>query len=418
MPVCGILKVFNVSKSGYYSWLKRYNNPVENKEEIEEKEIVEKMKAIIKKLGFVPGKRMFVDYFFRDYNELYDVRKIKRIMDKYNFKANRPKKDAYKGKATHNHECACYQNYVDQDFKKGPRQVILTDITYLYFGKKRNLFYLCCFKDAYTNEILGFSIDKRMTVSLVIDAYEMMMESHSEELKKEPKVYIHSDQGSQYLSTTFSKILKDDGFVQSTSARGNSQDNAPMESFFGRMKTAILDIIALCPCYDKAVELVSNYIESYNNQYQHVLACLSPKEFYKYSTTGIYPLDSYYGIKADDLLTVEDIVKAELERQQEKKNKRKEANRKKRIERANLDDPLSIVVRDIAILNNKINKYDKKIDILNNKKRNCKDIIKEAEVAYEFICSASDEIIEQLKVRTNWINYEQLHYVYRMRGFF
>lgn len=46
------------------------------------------------------------------------------------------------------------------------------------------------------------------------------------------KVYIHSDQGSQYLSTSFQELLNDDDFIQSMSARGNSYDNAPIESFF------------------------------------------------------------------------------------------------------------------------------------------------------------------------------------------
>ena len=80
---------------------------------------------------------------------------------------------------------------------------------------------------------------------------------------KRDEVYIHHDQGSQYLSSSFTKILKDDGFIQSVSARGNSQDNAPMESFFGRLKTSILDIVAMTKNYESAEQLVNGYLEDY-----------------------------------------------------------------------------------------------------------------------------------------------------------
>ena len=72
-----------------------------------------------------------------------------------NLVANRSKKDAYKHQATHNHEYAAPLNVVKQDFYIGPRKIILTDITYLYYGPARTPVYLCAFKDAYTKEILG-----------------------------------------------------------------------------------------------------------------------------------------------------------------------------------------------------------------------------------------------------------------------
>ena len=69
-----------------------------------------------------------------------------------------------------------------------------------------------------------------MSTELVKEAYSMMMVGHVDELRG-TKVVIHSDQGSQYTATTFKQLLEDDGFVQSMSERGNSQDNAPLESF-------------------------------------------------------------------------------------------------------------------------------------------------------------------------------------------
>ena len=81
-----------------------------------------------------------------------------------------------------------------------------------------------------------------MTVSLIQKAYDRMMADHGSELKTK-EVLVHSDQGSQYLSSTFKKLLSDDSLLQSVSARANSQDNAPAESFFGLMKLLITKLI-------------------------------------------------------------------------------------------------------------------------------------------------------------------------------
>ena len=117
-----------------------------------------------------------------------------------------------------------------------------------------------------------------MTVSLVKSAYDVMMENHGHELRGAACV-IHSDQGSQYLSTTFQRLLSDDGFLQSVSDRGNSQDNAPMESFFGRLKCELLDLVALCPDASTVSRMISGYIDAYNHRhYQYALAGLTPSE--------------------------------------------------------------------------------------------------------------------------------------------
>lgn len=82
---------------------------------------------------------------------------------------------------------------MNQNFKQAPRSIILTDITYLYYGFNRTPIYLCAFKDEYTSVILGYSVSLRMDVSLIEEAYGIMMANHRHEFKKDAKVYIHSD---------------------------------------------------------------------------------------------------------------------------------------------------------------------------------------------------------------------------------
>ena len=73
---------------------------------------------------------------------------------------------------------------------------------------------MCAFKDAYTTEVLGHYVSGRMDVSLVQNAFNNMMENHKGEFPKDLEVYCHSDQGSQYLSTSFKQLLNENDFIQ------------------------------------------------------------------------------------------------------------------------------------------------------------------------------------------------------------
>lgn len=380
---------------------------------------MEKMRLIIHKFGFVPGKRTFHTALWREYSLNVSVKHCQKLMKKMNLVAARPLKDAYKHQATHNHECAAPANLVQQNFYIGPRKVILTDITYLYYGPNRTTAYLCVFKDAYTREILGHAFHTKMDTDLVKAAYDDMMEHHKDELKKS-QVYIHSDQGSQYTSTTFAQILKDDGFLQSVSGRGNSQDNAPMESFFARMKTHILNLAALCPDFKTSEKLVNGYISSYNSeQYQYQLAGLTPKEFYIYVTEGIYPLDNYYGVKADELRTINDLVNDRLKRKQEERDKRREAARKKSEARSMLNkSPLQIIARDQKLVRSQLKQWKDAHELSEKQISHLEELLKKIASAGDYILTLTDAQKEELKDPQNWKKHEQLSYVFEMNDLF
>ena len=73
------------------------------------------------------------------------------------------------------------------------------------------------------------------------------------------------------------------------SRKGNCWDNAPQESFFGHMKDEI--DLSSCESFDQVKAILDDWIDYYNNdRYQWQLAKLSPNEFYRYITSGLYPL--------------------------------------------------------------------------------------------------------------------------------
>ena len=60
------------------------------------------------------------------------------------------------------------------------------------------------------------------------------------------------------------------------SRRGNCWDNAPQESFFGRMKDHIGDRLKECGTYSEVRAIIDDWMDYYNND--------------RYITTGIYPI--------------------------------------------------------------------------------------------------------------------------------
>lgn len=179
-------------------------------------------------------------------------------------------------------------NLLDREFEDyGPRMVLLTDITYLPYN---GVFaYLSTILDAYTKQILSYVMSDSLEVDFVLETVEKLVHEHGISLNE--RTIIHSDQGCHYTSYRFIEIVQDSNLRQSMSRRGNCWDNAPQESFFGRMKDHIKPKLKNSMTFDQVKAEVDDYIDYYNNEkYQWELAKLSPNEFYEFCTTGIYPI--------------------------------------------------------------------------------------------------------------------------------
>jgi len=133
-----------VSRSGYYRRKVGTQKAQERREEQEkqDEEVMQKMQEIIKTLCYVPGKRTFHAFLWRDYGLNVSLKRCARLMKKMNLKANPPIRVAYKNQATHSHEAAAAENRLNRQFRIGPRRVVLTDITYFYYGPLRMPFLL------------------------------------------------------------------------------------------------------------------------------------------------------------------------------------------------------------------------------------------------------------------------------------
>jgi putative transposase len=91
-------------------------------------------------------------------------------------------------------------------------------------------------KDLFAGEIVGRSFGERITTDLVVRALEQAVAAHH---PSEGLIH-HSDRGSQYCSHEYQALLRGHGMKVSMSRRGNCYDNAPVEGFFGTLKTVLV----------------------------------------------------------------------------------------------------------------------------------------------------------------------------------
>ena len=263
-----------VSKSGYYNYLnnekKRENNEIKDRKDFE---------LILKAYKFKrrnKGARQIKMVLQNEFNIIFNIKKIRRLMKKYNLECPTRRKDPYKELAKKKKENNLYKNIVNRLFKPGiPYNVLLTDITYLFYGKGKKC-YLSTIKDSQTNEILAYHISKTLKIELSLNTIKKLVKEKHIFLNE--KVIMHSDQGIHYTSKRFHNLLKKHNITQSMSRRGNCWDNAPQESFFGHMKDELnLDI---CFSFHDVCLEIKDYIYYYNNyRYQWNLDKLTPVKY-------------------------------------------------------------------------------------------------------------------------------------------
>jgi putative transposase len=135
---------------------------------------------------------------------------------------------------------------------------------------------LAAILDLYSRRIVGWAMSDRIDGELTQAALRMALEQR----QPRPGLLHHSDQGRQYTDHVYQTLLQDCGFQVSMNGVGTWYDNAPMESFFGTLKS---ELIYRCAyrTRNEARTSVFSYIEAfYNRQRRHsALNYLSPEAY-------------------------------------------------------------------------------------------------------------------------------------------
>lgn len=254
-----LCELSGVSRSGYYNYLASKNIRMEREErDLENRDLLLK---VFSRRGYKKGSRSIKMILENEFNIVYSLKRIRRIMNKYQIICPHRKANPYKqiAKATKEHNVV--KNTLNREFKQAtPGKVLLTDITYLPYGNSK-MAYLSTIKDSSTNEILAYQVSDRITLDIALNTIKKLIKTNRVKLTKD--VFIHSDQGSHYTSPIFQKLLDKHKLAQSMSRRGNCWDNAPQESFLGHMKDEIN--LKSCTTYETVKRMIDKYIRYYNN---------------------------------------------------------------------------------------------------------------------------------------------------------
>ena len=285
LSISKMCEIAGVSRSGYYAW--ENTSDVREKREDADKKDFDVILEAYKFRGYAKGARGIYMRLLHIKKRM-NLKKIRRLMRKYGLKCPFRGPNPYRRMAKALKTNTVFPNIVNREFVNGGvRKVLLTDITYIFYDG--GVCYLSTILDAFTREILAYELSSSLEVTFVLNTVEKLIAEYGSTL--DDTTIIHSDQGCHYTSKAFIQKLKDNNFVQSMSRKGNCWDNAPQESFFGHMKDEIKYELAMMKTFDEVKTKIDDWIDYYNNdRYQWDLVKLSPKEYYQYATTGIYPI--------------------------------------------------------------------------------------------------------------------------------
>ncbi|MEH7222705.1 IS3 family transposase [Bacillus sp. JJ1566] len=271
-----LCELSGVSRSGYYKYFSVESQ--ESRNLLEKKDLLLK-DNILKAFHYKrrsKGARQIKMTLEKQFNITYNLKLIRRIMRKYNIVCPIRRTNPYKKMLKATQEHSVLPNLLNREFKQDiPGKVLLTDITYLYYGKNQKA-YLSTILDGSTNEIVAYNVSDKLTLDLATDTLVKLKNNRKIEFAE--GVFIHSDQGVHYTSPTFQKQVKQLGLRQSISRKGNCWDNAPQESFFGHFKDEAN--IKTCSSLDELKKEIRSYMTYHNNfRYQWNLKKMTPVEY-------------------------------------------------------------------------------------------------------------------------------------------
>ncbi len=248
-------EVPGVSRRGHCGWMAAApGRAAREKADLEAKEQVE---AAYGCRGFGKGSRQVVDCLRRKQGVVMSRRKVQRIARKYDLAPRRKKKNpCHPIGADGLPKVAA--NVVNRQFRRGqPLKVISTDMTYL--PGRDGFSYLSGVIDCETDIVLAHVTSNSMEEQLVLDTYDQL-----KEIELPDGIWACSGQGVHYTARAYRDKLEELGISQSMSRKACCWDNAPIESFWGRMKEQIGDTSQMS--HEEIVALVDDYIDYYNNE--------------------------------------------------------------------------------------------------------------------------------------------------------
>lgn len=282
-PVKTMCRVLEVSRSGYYAWLKRDPSP----RAVANGELLERIEEIHKESdGTYGAPRIHAQLKSEGHGASRN--RVARVMREAGIEGVSRRKR--KRTTVRAEEARPAPDLVDRDFTAtGPDQLWVADITYV--ATWAGFLYLAIVLDAWSRRVVGWAMETHLRTELVLKALDMAVWR-----RKPAGVIHHSDQGSQYTSVAFGCRCEEMGVRPSMGSVGDAYDNAMAESFFASLECELIDRRSF-RTQAEARMAIFRYIEGwYNPRRRHSgLNYESPASFEgKYGLGGLRPSEERF----------------------------------------------------------------------------------------------------------------------------
>jgi len=262
-------EILGVSRGGFYDWMRR----PESRRSRENRQLTTQVRASFEQSDQTYGSpRVWRD--LRAWGFACGVHRVARLMLAGGLQARRKRRRLPFDLGMRS-EHAIAPNVLDRQFEAtAPNQRWVADFTYIWTDE--GWLYVAAVLDLFSRRVVGWSMSSEMAAQLVTDALLMALWRRG----KPQELLHHSDQGSQYTSELFQRLLSDHGITCSMSRSGDVWDNSAMESFFSTLKTERVHR-KVYRTRDEAKADVFDYVERfYNPRRRHsTIGYLSPAEY-------------------------------------------------------------------------------------------------------------------------------------------
>ena len=266
-PVNLMCEALGVSRGGFYAWLTRPRSRRSLSDEVLGAQVRQSFVRSDRTYG---ARRVWHDVL--EQGQACGLHRIERLMREQALRARPRRRGLPKDRGERS---AVADNVLDRQFQAdGPNQKWVADFTYIWTAE--GWLYVAAVVDLFSRRVVGWAMMAEMTAQFVTNAPIMAIWRRG----KPDSLLHHSDQGSQYTSEQFQRLMADHGITCSMSRSGNVWNNAAMESFFSSLKTE-RTARKVYRTGDGAKADMFDYIERfYNPRRRHsTLGYMSPAEF-------------------------------------------------------------------------------------------------------------------------------------------
>ena len=260
-----LCELFGVTKQAYY----KYDESKVMQRAAQESFVLEFVRSVRARDPGIGGMKLW--YMYRQSFEGNNPVGRDRFADIINEHHLKVRMKVRKPKTTDStHGLPTYPNIVKNFIPTGPNQLWVSDITYIaiWVDAFHYIFcYLSIVLDAYTEEIVGWSVGPTLETIYPLKALKMALKRL--ERKVEVNLIHHSDRGIQYASSEYIDILNRNHISISMTETGDPKDNAQADRINNTMKNELLKDIRFTSL-DEVVAAVSRAVDFYNNERPHM----------------------------------------------------------------------------------------------------------------------------------------------------